>query len=85
MQTTVSGRVSATIPEMKHAQRMAVRVRMSHLWRAFIRRTFPVQVVGNPLHEAWSADGEPLERMRPEQLAKTNPTRYLIVPHSRGR
>jgi hypothetical protein len=52
--------------------------------RRALRKLFGPPVLGNPLHEAWSVDGEPLERMTPDQLAKKSPTRYLIAPHNRG-
>ena len=60
---------------------------MSSAWRALARRLFAWQahMVGNPLYEAWTADGEPLERMTPTELAKSSMSRHLIVPHSRSR
>lgn len=42
-------------------------------------------VLGNPLHEAWSADGEPLERMNPNEVSKRNASRHIVVPHNRSR
>ncbi len=54
------------------------------VWRR-TRVLFRTQVLGNPLHEAWNADGEPLERMTPSELAKSSASRHIVVPHSRGR
>lgn len=58
-------------------------------WRAFWRRIAHAlvgePVYGNPLHEAWSADGEPLERLTPQQLAGAARVREVIVPHNRSR
>jgi len=54
-------------------------------WRKVIRKRFSEPVRGNPLHEAWTADGEPLERLTPSELAQSNPTWLFIVPHNRSR
>jgi hypothetical protein len=54
-------------------------------WRKFTRSLFAEPVVGNPLHEAWTANGEPLDRMSPDELAKSCASHYLVVPHSRSR
>ena len=67
------------------ATRVSIQTRGSDLWHSFTRKLFGEPVLGNPLHEAWSADGEPLDRMTPEQLAKSSASRYLVVPHNRGR
>ncbi|NJM40614.1 MAG: hypothetical protein HC853_07505 [Anaerolineae bacterium] len=50
----------------------------------WLRKLLPAPVLGNPLHEAWSADGEPLERMTPSELAKSNAARYPITLRARG-
>ncbi len=67
------------------APAISIKTRASGAWRRFTRSMFAEPMVGNPLHEAWSADGEPLERMTPEQMAKSSASRYLVVPHNRGR
>ena len=41
-------------------------------------------LLGNPLHEAWTADGEPLERLSPAEVAQACTSRYLIMPPNRG-
>jgi hypothetical protein len=81
------------IPIGRHVRISGRRPRLTALlwqeWRAFWRRTscklFGEPVYGNPLHEAWSADGEPLERLTPDQHAKSATSRRVIVPHSRSR
>jgi hypothetical protein len=59
--------------------------RVANMRRRITRSLFADDVVGNPLHEAWTADGQPLERMTPEQLAKSCASRHIVVPHSQGR
>jgi hypothetical protein len=54
-------------------------------WRTFTRKLLSESVVGNPLHEAWTADGKPLERVSPAEQAKSCASRHVVVPHSRGR
>jgi hypothetical protein len=56
----------------------------ANAWQVRLRKLLPAQVLGNPLHEAWSADGEPLERMTPNELAKSNAARYPITLRARG-
>ena len=68
-----------------HALRISIRESATDVLRHITRTLFRAQVLGNPLHEAWTADGEPLERMTPVDLAKQCTSRTLIVPHSRGR
>jgi hypothetical protein len=63
----------------------SIKSRATSAWRNLARSLFTEQMVGNPLHEAWTASGEPLERMCPDELAKSHVSRYLVVPHSRGR
>lgn len=82
MNTTISVRVQPGLPR---ARRISIGAGIAHMWHALIHRLFPIRVVGNPLYEAWTADGEPLERMTPEQVAKSCASRYVVVPHSRGR
>lgn len=53
--------------------------------KARVKARFADDVVGNLLHEAWRADGEPLERISHQAFAKRNRSRYLIVPHNRSR
>ncbi len=43
------------------------------------------QIYGDPRYEAWTADGEPIERVSPAQAANDQQSRYLIVPHGRSR
>ncbi len=66
-------------------QAISIKVRALGAWRRFTHHLFAEQVVGNPLHEAWTDGSEPRERMTPSELAKSSSTRYLVVPHSRGR
>lgn len=75
-------RVDLRAPKAPHR---AADARIIVAWRAFTRSLFAESIVGNPLHEAWTADGEPLERMSPGELAKSSATHHLIVPHSGGR
>jgi hypothetical protein len=42
-------------------------------------------IYGNPLHEAWDADGEPLDRETPAQHARHVSSRYLVTPHGLSR
>jgi hypothetical protein len=75
-------RVNLRVPK---APQHAVDARILVAWRTFSRGLFAESVVGNPLHEAWTADGEPLERTSPDEMAKSCSARHLIVPHSRSR
>lgn len=75
-------RVKPRAPDAPHNSAGA---RLLGAWRAFAQRVFAEDVVGNPLHEAWTADGEPLERVTPGELARSGTSRHLVVPHSRGR
>lgn len=70
------------------APSISIKSRIAVAGRAFARKLCALStddVAGNPLHEAWTADGEPLERMTPSELARASTSRHLIVPHSRGR
>lgn len=82
MNTSNAIRVKSRAPDAPHNLTGA---RLLGVWRAFAHRLFAADVVGNPSHEAWTADGEPLERMTPEQLAKSCASRHIVVPHNRGR
>jgi hypothetical protein len=46
------------------------------------------EIFGDPLYEAWTADGEPLDRITAQQLAQSQPSpsssRHWIVPHGRA-
>jgi hypothetical protein len=80
--------IRAVTPAAPQASTVSIKLRISATRRAFTRRLcklFAGDVVGNPLHEAWTADGEPLERMTPADSVKSCTSRHLIVPHSRGR
>jgi hypothetical protein len=68
-----------------HARSIAPGKSLSNIWRAVNRKLFPVQVVGNPLHEAWTVEGEPIERMTPQAMAKASTSQHLVLPHNRGR
>jgi hypothetical protein len=59
-------------------------VLVQHIVGRWLRGLLPAPVLGNLLHEAWSADGEPLERMTPKALAKSGATRYFITLPARG-
>ena len=52
--------------------------------RVALRKLFGSPLPGNPLHEAWTADGEPLERLSPAEVAQACTSRYLIMPPNRG-
>jgi hypothetical protein len=65
------------------AMSLSIQTTTARIGRA-IKRRMADDVVGNPLHEAWSADGEPVERISPEENAKRGDSR-LVVPHSRSR
>jgi hypothetical protein len=68
-------------------------VRFARMWQvvtaALIRARWAPRdadrIYGNPLHEAWHADGEPLDRQTPAQSARATSSRFIIVPHGRGR
>jgi hypothetical protein len=82
MNTTNVIRVKSRASE---AAQSAIGSRAASVWRKLTRRLFAESVVGNPLHEAWTADGEPLERMSPDEMAKSRAMHHLVVPHSRSR
>ncbi|BCX05499.1 MAG: hypothetical protein KatS3mg053_3437 [Candidatus Roseilinea sp.] len=70
------------------APSISIKSRIAVAWRAITRKLCALSaddVAGNPLHEAWTADGEPLDRMTPTELARSRTSRHLVVPHSRGR
>ncbi len=75
----LSKRTSAFAPVV------SLKMRLSKSWQAFAGQRFAKTIVGNPLHEAWTVTGEPLERMSHDELVKSYPSRYLIIPHGRGR
>lgn len=80
----ISNVIHLNFRALKAPQR-AAGARIIAAWRMFSRRLFAESVVGNPLHEAWTAGGEPLERITPSELAKSGAARHLVVPHSRSR
>jgi hypothetical protein len=60
--------------------------RLNAFARAFeLPRTPDFVIYGDPRYEAWTADGEPLDRMTPQEYAQLQPSRHLIVPHGRAR
>ena len=63
---------------------ISIAQRFASAWHTWLHGLLPAPVLGNPLHEAWSADGEPLERMTPDALAKCGGARYLIALPARG-
>jgi hypothetical protein len=53
--------------------------------RQAVTRLFADSVVGNPLHEAWTADGEPLERVSPAELAASRRVHPLSAVNGHSR
>jgi hypothetical protein len=85
--STIKRRSALSIPSSRAAQiaqASGAPSRGSRVRRA-LAGLFAAPIVGNPLHEAWTADGEPLERVSPDAMAKSRASRHLIVPHNRGR
>ena len=75
----LSKRTSASAPVA------SLKTHLAKVWHTIVGDMFAETIVGNPLYEAWTVSGEPLERMSHSELVKTYPSRYLIIPHSRGR
>lgn len=50
-----------------------------------IARLFADPVVGNPLHEAWTADGEPIERLSPATCARSRQSRFAVTINGHSR
>jgi hypothetical protein len=61
--------------------RISVRSKLVNIWHQLARQLSSERVYGDPLHEAWDADGEPLPR-QPVRKPAPDPWRYHIVARS---